>query len=134
VFHGRCDGHPNTLTVVLDTKGNVFGGFTPVPWQAPPVGQSIADDSGESWIFSLKGPNEQPAKFPLRPTHKKFAIWCSAQAGPTFDEDLVIHNGISGHSNLGSAYRNSTNSPATIALAGGLCFTVKDIEVFELID
>jgi hypothetical protein len=29
-FHRRCDGHGNTLTVILDTKGNIFGGFTPV--------------------------------------------------------------------------------------------------------
>jgi hypothetical protein len=29
-FHSRCDGHSNTLTVVVDTKGNIFGGFTPV--------------------------------------------------------------------------------------------------------
>jgi hypothetical protein len=32
-FHGRCDGHANTLTVILDTKGNIFGGFTPVKWE-----------------------------------------------------------------------------------------------------
>jgi outer membrane murein-binding lipoprotein Lpp len=25
-FHRRCDGHANTLTVILDTKGNIFGG------------------------------------------------------------------------------------------------------------
>jgi hypothetical protein len=29
-FHSRCDGHANTLTVILDTTGNIFGGFTPV--------------------------------------------------------------------------------------------------------
>jgi hypothetical protein len=29
-FHRRCDGHANALTVILDTKGNIFGGFTPV--------------------------------------------------------------------------------------------------------
>jgi hypothetical protein len=29
-FHRRCDGHANTLTLILDTKGNTFGGFTPV--------------------------------------------------------------------------------------------------------
>jgi hypothetical protein len=28
-FHRRCDGHANTLTVILDTEGNSFGGFTP---------------------------------------------------------------------------------------------------------
>jgi hypothetical protein len=26
----ECEGHLNTLTVLLDTKGNVFGGFTSV--------------------------------------------------------------------------------------------------------
>jgi hypothetical protein len=33
-FHRRCDGHANTLTVILDTKGNIFGGFTPVKWES----------------------------------------------------------------------------------------------------
>jgi archaellum component FlaC len=33
-FHRRCDGHANTLTVILDTKGNIFGGFTPVKWDS----------------------------------------------------------------------------------------------------
>jgi hypothetical protein len=28
-FHRRCDGHANTLTMILDTKGNIFGDFTP---------------------------------------------------------------------------------------------------------
>jgi hypothetical protein len=29
-FHLRCDGRANTLTLISDTDGNVFGGFTPV--------------------------------------------------------------------------------------------------------
>jgi hypothetical protein len=28
--HGRCDGHAPTLTLIQDTEGNIFGGFTPV--------------------------------------------------------------------------------------------------------
>jgi hypothetical protein len=33
-FHWRCDGHANTLTVILDIhkKKNIFGGFTRVKW------------------------------------------------------------------------------------------------------
>jgi hypothetical protein len=31
-FHGRCDGHAPTLTLIEDTKGNIFGSFTPVEW------------------------------------------------------------------------------------------------------
>jgi hypothetical protein len=33
-FHRLSDGHANTLTVILDTKGNVFGGFTAVEWES----------------------------------------------------------------------------------------------------
>jgi hypothetical protein len=33
-FHARCDGHANTLTVILDTKANIFGGFTPLVWES----------------------------------------------------------------------------------------------------
>jgi hypothetical protein len=33
-FHKRCDGHANTLIVILDTDGNIFGGFTPVEWES----------------------------------------------------------------------------------------------------
>jgi hypothetical protein len=28
-FHNHCDGHANTLTLIKDTNGNIFGGFTP---------------------------------------------------------------------------------------------------------
>jgi hypothetical protein len=31
-FHKRCDGHANTLVLIQDTVGNIFGGFTPVEW------------------------------------------------------------------------------------------------------
>jgi hypothetical protein len=34
-FHSRCDWHPNTLTVILDTDGNIFGRFSPVMWDSP---------------------------------------------------------------------------------------------------
>jgi hypothetical protein len=34
-FHGRCDGHANTLTLILDMGGNVLGGFTPLQWESP---------------------------------------------------------------------------------------------------
>jgi hypothetical protein len=29
-FHRRCDGNAKTLTLILDTRGNVFGGFMPL--------------------------------------------------------------------------------------------------------
>jgi len=31
-FHARCDNEAPTITVVKSKNGNVFGGFTTVPW------------------------------------------------------------------------------------------------------
>jgi hypothetical protein len=42
-FHGRCDGHAPTLTLIQDTAGNIFGGFTPVEWESDPKGKKKAD-------------------------------------------------------------------------------------------
>jgi hypothetical protein len=74
-FHRRCDGHPNTLTVISDTKGNIFGGFTPVEWESRKWNGEIgknnsclkADPSLKSFIFTLQNPHNVPARrFALR--------------------------------------------------------------------
>jgi hypothetical protein len=33
-FHGRCDCHTNTLTLIEDTKGSLFYGFAPLDWES----------------------------------------------------------------------------------------------------
>jgi hypothetical protein len=66
-FHGRCDRHPNTLTVILDTNGNIFGGFTPVEWESPSKLCNKIDPSEKSFLFTLKNPHNVPARrFALR--------------------------------------------------------------------
>lgn len=31
-FHELCDGIPNTLVLVKNSKGSICGGFTPLAW------------------------------------------------------------------------------------------------------
>jgi hypothetical protein len=50
-FYMRCDWHPNTLIVILDTKGNIIGGFTPVKWKSTCTNRS--DASRTSFLFML---------------------------------------------------------------------------------
>jgi hypothetical protein len=38
-FHRRCNGHQKTLTVILDTHENIFGGFTPLTWESSTKGK-----------------------------------------------------------------------------------------------
>jgi hypothetical protein len=50
-FRTRCDGNPNTLTVILDTDGTIFGGFTPL--ECGSTSLHNADPSFKSFLFTL---------------------------------------------------------------------------------
>jgi hypothetical protein len=61
--------------VILDTKGNIFGGFTPVEWRSG--WRYRADDSQKSFLFTLKNPHNIPARrFVLKAKEKRHAICC----------------------------------------------------------
>jgi hypothetical protein len=119
-FHSRCDGHANTLTVILDTKGNVFGGFTPVKWESrnwngkegKENNRYKADDSLRSFVFTLKNPHNIPARrFALKAEQKWQAICCDSLYGPHFRDIVVSENcnaNIDSWTRLGCAYTNDT--------------------------
>jgi hypothetical protein len=61
--------------VILDTEGNIFGGFTPVEWESRDWNQMVGiednrcktDESFKSFLFTLKNPHNISArKFALR--------------------------------------------------------------------
>jgi hypothetical protein len=61
--------------VILDTKGNIFGGFTPVEWDS--TSWYKADASLKSFLFTLKNPQNIPGRrFALKAEKKKQAIYC----------------------------------------------------------
>jgi len=49
MFHSKCDGLPNTLTLIRSKNENTFGGFTSVPWDTS--GKYYSDKN--AFIFSL---------------------------------------------------------------------------------
>jgi hypothetical protein len=141
-FHSRCDGHPNTLTVILDKRGNIFGGFTPVEWESDSPknpGKWKADPSLESFLFTLKNPHNVPARtFALKAEKKDEAILCRSDYGPRFGDIVVSDNcnanTDSGTSRFGDRYTNETGLDHQTFFTGSLFFKVKEIEVFEITD
>jgi hypothetical protein len=138
-FHGRCDGHANTLTVILDTDGNVFGAFTPLEWGSS--SHSKADDSLRSFVFTLRNPHNIPARrFALKAEMKSRAIGCYSECGPCFGGPIFgdIRVRDSCHANtdsataLGTAYTNDTGLDGKTVFTGSKYFQVKEIEVFEI--
>jgi hypothetical protein len=133
-FHKRCDGHTNTLTVILDRRGNIFGGFTPVKWEPSKKEKYKADPSLKSFIFTLKNPHNVPPRiFMLKAEKKDSAIICHSELGPDF-RDITVSD--SCDQNLRSFTSRGINYTADTGL--GVFFThsqyfrVKEIEVFEI--
>jgi hypothetical protein len=143
-FHSRCDGHPNTLTVILDTNGNIFGGFTPVEWGSCKkhfFGNEQAfwkaDPSLKSFLFTLKNPHNVPARrFALKAETKGQAIICDSDWGPHF-YDIVVSDNCNENTRsyteyFGNSYTNDTGLDGNTFFTGSTYFQVKEIEVFEI--
>jgi hypothetical protein len=139
-FHRRCDGRANTLTVILDKKGNVFGGFTPVEWESRKSNWLKADASQESFVFTLKNPHNVPARrFPLKAEKKQRAIYCDSRWGPRFEGGIAASNNCNANTDsytdcFGSNYTNDTGLAHQTFFTGSEHFRVKEIEVFEIAD
>jgi hypothetical protein len=136
-FHRFCDRHANTLTLIEDTHGNIFGGFTPLEWDS--CGWWKADARLKTFIFTLKNPHNLPArKFALKAEKKDQAICCDSRYGPMFGglcRDVVVCDNCNANTQsntwLGQSYINDTRLGVAV-FTNSTCFQVKEIEVFKI--
>jgi hypothetical protein len=157
-FHFHCDDHANTVTVILDTDGNVFGGFTPVAWKScsfrdgamsgNPLDCVKSDESLTSFIFTLKNPFQTPPMiFGLKAECKDLALWMHKSCGPSFGSgeggcDICVSDrcnsadATSSTDWFGSAYTTDVKIDGVVHMAelltGYGIFIVSEIEVFEI--
>jgi hypothetical protein len=148
-FHSRCDGHTNTLMVILDTNGMIFGGFTPVEWESRVWNGKKGiesncwkpDPSRKSFLFTLKNPHSVPPRiFVLKAEKNGKAISCQADWGPHFCDIHVANdcntNTKSWTYRFGQFYTNDTGlvggPKKNTFFTGSEHFRVQEIEVFEV--
>jgi hypothetical protein len=135
-FHNRCDGHPNTISLILSTNNCIFGGFTPVAWSSRNA--PAPDPSLKSFIFTLKNPQNLDARI-FKQKQADYAIYDFSSYGPSFCRNCDLYvcdqsqSSGSSFSNVGSGYVNDTGIAGNQVLTGSFNFTVKEIEVFEVI-
>jgi hypothetical protein len=143
-FHLRCDGRANTLTLIADTDGNAFGGFTPVKWENNCGWKG--DDSLRSFLFTLRNPHGvPPRKFALKAEKKQYAICCSSAFCAGFGNNYngwceiavsdTCNANRGSYTQIGTLWRDTTYANDTTFkyfLTGAEKFTVKEIEVFEI--
>jgi hypothetical protein len=149
-FHARCDGHGNTLLIIRDRGDNIFGAYTPVVWESRTWNGADglennclkADDSGESFLYTIKNPHSfPPRKFPLRADKKLFAVG-ACLSGPFFGyapPDLSVAGNATGElksytHGFGTTYTNDSGMDGRTFFTGSRYFTVHEIEMFEVIE
>jgi hypothetical protein len=139
-FHRHCDGHSNILTVILDSGGNIFGGFTPLQWESTKW-RSKADYGLKSFLFTLQNPHSLPARrFALKGGWKPWGVSCDSERGPVFGGgwscEIIVSDNCSTNndsfSSIGHSYTNDTGLNGNIVFTGSRNFKVTEIEVFKI--
>ena len=129
-FHENCDGISPTITIVMDTSGNKFGGYTTSSRRQPSTGASYARDT-DAFIFNLskKLKHVQPDKF------GKNSIYRNNSYGPTFgNNNLRIDDNCTSNSN---SYTNvsedyKTDNKNLLNNTGNSSFQVSYYEVYRV--
>jgi hypothetical protein len=150
-LHARCDGHPNTVSLIRSTNNCVFGGFTPQAWTAR--NRYSRDLDVNSFLFTIKNPHNLSARI-FTPRQQSRAADHSLSedssdddiSGPVFPDggDLVLDFGdlhvydesqrpTKSWSGLGCAYVNNTGIAGGQVFTGSRYFAVHEIEVFAAI-
>ena len=135
-FHRLCDGKANTVTVIKNTNGFIFGGYTSIPWSSS---RGYKADS-TAFIFSLTNFSNTPLK--LKVKSPQSAVFHHSSFGPSFGggRDLFVYS-LSNTNRLSSINLHSNEFPNGKCgneggkfIVGGSdhIFQTVEIEVFQV--
>jgi len=136
-FHRLCDGKANTVTVIKNTNGFIFGGFTSVAWSSSNDGHK---SDSTAFLFSLTNHSNTPLKLKVKPT--QIAVYHNSNCGPSFGDgcDLYVpslsNTNRNNYMNL-NAYefpngKSSTEGGKFIVGGSDNKFQSVEIEVFQV--
>ena len=136
VFHNKCDNKGESITLIKNEKGNIFGGYAFISW-------TNANDTWysapESFIFTLSNIyNTEPTKFPSKNDQKE--VQHHSNYGPLFGEgsnDLGVCGDIlkdGGWSYFPKTYQDIIGKGKSIFTgdSNNSNFKKKGIEVFKI--
>ena len=130
-FHYYCDGIFPSVTVVLDTSGRRFGGYSTQNWCRSGIGDSTSRAQG-SFIFNLT--NKQ--KYELNDQLNTTAVYRYNSYGPTFGGGNDLYLADQCRSNSSSYCNKSSYNTGNTNVLGGngqTNFQVSKYEVYQVI-
>ena len=137
-FHNKCDNNGETITLIQNDKGNIFGGYASIPWTGPSSGSYFR--APDSFIFTLTNiHNTEPTKFKNKNDGKE--VIHNRDYGPLFGDNSDIYitkdfvNGA--YSNFPITYIDVLGKGKSIFTGdsnnNNNKFKIKEIEVFKVI-
>ena len=129
-FHAHCDGQGPTLTLIQDTDGNVFGGYTTKSWKNHFIAMSEKDPAAflVRVISSHGGP---PVLFPS--TGQFLSVTSNPRCGPWFCHGITVDYDDQCYTHVdGTEYANPTGLRSDETMTGTWKFTPAIIQVYGL--
>ena len=136
-FHKKCDNKGETITLIKNEKGNIFGGYASIPW----TGNYSYHSAPDSFLFTLTNIHgTKPTKFPCN--NDQHEVYHHPSDGPRFGGgcDLGIYSDFikdGGWSGFPYTYKDIIGKGKSI-FTGDLNnnnprFKIKEIEIFKII-
>ena len=135
-FHKKCDNKGETITLIKNEKGNIFGGYASIPWTSDNSYHSAPD----SFLFTLTNIHgTQPTKFPSKNDQKE--VYHNYSCGPRFGDghDLGINPDLKdgGWSYFPYTYQDNLGKGKSIFTGdlnnNNINFKIKEIEIFKIL-
>ena len=138
-FHNKCDGIPNTLTIIKSENGNIFGGLKEQSWSS----YNWKRNDQNAYVFSLVNKENNPFKVMCSlKGDGNYGLWnCDGNYGPVFGGDITIVTNSNANqkswTDFGRYYKHSDYEYGTMRaqsiLAGSNYFKTLEIEVLQKI-
>ena len=124
IFHEKCDNKKNTMVLIETTQGKKFGGFTTQTWD----GDTDKQDEN-AFIFSL----DKLKIYDI--IRNQNAISCQPNYGPIFcGYQIFIYDNFFEKGGITCISHLNFNTEKNYELNdGNMIFSIKDLEVFEII-
>ena len=93
IFHTKCDGKPNTLTIVKSKTGFIFGAYTSIPWSSP-SSSAWGPSDPTALLFTLTNPANMPLKLKIKAGQEQYAVLHGIGYGPAFGDghSLLVYD------------------------------------------
>ena len=153
-FHKLCDGHSPTFVIVHNNYGNIFGGYTTVPWKSAGGFQ----EDNDAFLFVIESNDKKidtPKIYEMHPSGG-WSVSFNGKEGPLFgggysirisdkcnefdvnspqiDQDADIDEYLISYSyETGEEYHENELCGSNLKISARYLYQVLEYEVFELV-